>query len=143
MPMLPQRISGFVLAAALSSALSATPFTTAKAHDAKCQLLHDAAFLDEPAEISQLLNEGVNVNCLDALKHTPLITATSGASLESFKLLLGAGAKTDVRDEWGQSALERVQEKMASYNIDGGSLYRSIFEQMADMLKDQDGALTR
>ena len=123
-----------VLFTVVSLVLVAAVAKTAVAQNGDCLLLHEAAFLDEPSEITELLNNGVNVNCLDSLFHTPLITATTGASLDSFRVLLRAGAKTNVHDEWGLSALERVQEKMADYDTIGGETYRSIFEQMADML---------
>ena len=110
----------------------------AHAVDSQCRLLHEAAFLDEPTEVEDLLDDGVHVNCLDQFYHTPLITAANGASIDSFRILIRAGAKTDVRDEWGLSPLERVLDKMEEYDMEGGQVYQSIFRQMADMLRPAD-----
>lgn len=106
--------------------------------DAACRALHEAVFMDEPAEVMALIKKGVDVNCLDQLRHTPIITATTGASLESFVVLLKNGAKVNVKDEWGMTLIRRIQERMRSYMVDGGETYRRIFQRMADLVAEAE-----
>lgn len=103
-----------------------------------CRALHEAVFMDEPAEVMALIKKGVDVNCLDQLRHTPIITATTGASLESFIVLLKHGAKVNVKDEWGMTLIRRIQERMRSYMVDGGDTYRRIFQRMADLVTEAE-----
>ena len=114
---------------------------TASADDVSCQALHEAVFMDEPAEVMGLIRNGVDVNCLDQLRHTPIITATTGASLESFVILLRHGAKLNVRDEWGMSLIKRIQDKIHEYEaMKGGDAYRRIYERMAALVAENDVA---
>lgn len=121
-----------VLLVALSSfaGMSALMADRAFAHHSSCMALHEAAFLDEPGEISQLIDHGTNVECLDTLGQTPLVTAVNGASLESFDLLLRAGAKVNVRTEYGQSLLTHAEEKYASLNFKGSASFRKLYQNM-------------
>lgn len=102
-----------------------------------CRALHEAVFMDEPSEVLALIREGVDVNCLDQLRHTPIITATSGASLESFIVLLRHGAKLNVKDEWGMTLIRRIQDHIQKYQaMNGGEMYRKIYQRMADVVDD-------
>jgi len=102
-------------------------------HDA-CQDLHAAAFLDEPAELSQLLEHGVNLECRDSLRQTPLITATDGASLEIVEMLVTHGVDINARDEIGETALAKARNKLASLNMDGAERYRALYRRMIAVL---------
>lgn len=115
--------------------ISFTPLSNAQAADVTCRELHEAVFLDEPEDVLALIKKGIDVNCLDTLNHTPLITATTGASLESFRVLIRHGAKINVRDEWGQTLIRRIQEGIARYDMQGGETYRTIFRRMADLVE--------
>lgn len=104
-------------------------------HGGDCAALHEAAFLDEPDEARVLLTHGVDVNCLDVLGQTPLVTAVNGASLETFDLLLAAGANVDVRTEFGQSLLAHTKKKYASFSVQGGGNFRTLFSTMVARLQ--------
>ena len=102
---------------------------------ADCTLLHEAAFLDEPAEVQDLLSHGVNVECRDVLGQTPLVTAVNGASLDSFEILMRAGAKVNVRTEFGESLLKHTKKKFRSVDHHKGmehyrDLYRTMIAQL-------------
>jgi len=99
-----------------------------------CQELHAAAFLDEPAELKELILHGTDMDCRDAINQTPLITATDGASFDSFSLLLTHGANINARDEVGQTALDKALEKHAYFDMKGGETYRELYRQMIEML---------
>jgi len=99
-----------------------------------CQELHAAAFLDEPAELKELILHGTDMNCRDAINQTPLITATDGASFDSFSLLLMYGANINARDEIGQTALDKAREKHAYFDMKGGETYRELYRKMIEML---------
>ena len=109
-------------------------------HGGECAALHEAAFMDEPDEARDLLAHGVDVNCLDVLGQTPLITAVNGASLETFDLLLTAGAKVDVRTEFGQTLLAHIKKKYASFSAKDGERFRVLFNTMVVRLESA-GAL--
>ena len=111
----------------------------AMAHHATCADLHAAAFLDAPDELSELLDHGADLNCRDALKQTPLITATDGASLDIVKILLHQGVSINERDEVGQTALAKARQKLAFFDMDGGQGYRTIYREIIDRL-EQAGA---
>ena len=99
-----------------------------------CTALHEAAFLDEPDEARQLLAHGADVNCLDVLGHTPLVTAVNGASKETFEALLAAGARIDVRTEYGQTLLAHTKKKHASFTTAAGKHYRALYGDMVVLL---------
>lgn len=105
------------------------------AHGDGCTALHEAAFLDEPDEAQGLLEHGVDVNCLDVLGQTPLVTAVNGASMATFDLLLAAGAKVDVRTEFGQTLLAHTQKKYASFSAHDGERFRALFSTMVVRLE--------
>ena len=115
-------------------ALWAVP-NTVEARHAQCSDVHAAAFLDEPAELSALLYHGVNLNCRDALKQTPLITATDGASLDIVKMLLEQGVNINARDEIGQTALSKARQKLIFFDFKGGQRYRDLYHEMIDLLE--------
>lgn len=100
-----------------------------------CPDLHAAAFLDEPDELTALLDDGVDLNCLDQFNQTPLITATEGASLEIVKMLLGQGVLLNERDELGQTALSKARQKLAFFDMQGGGGYRQLYREMIDLLE--------
>ena len=101
-----------------------------------CTLLHEAAFLDEPTEIQDLLAAGVDVECKDVLGHTAIVTAVNGASMDSFTLLLDAGAKTDVKTEWGNSLLQHTKRKFRSVDHQKGlEQYRDLYQSMIARLQ--------
>ena len=108
---------------------------TAEARHPSCGDLHAAAFLDEPGELKGLLRHGADVNCLDALGHTPLVTAINGASFRCFTLLLDAGARVDVRTEYGKALLAHTRAKVASLNVDGAQNLQALYQKMVVRLK--------
>lgn len=105
------------------------------AHDDACTALHEAAFLDEPDEARDLLTHGADVNCLDVLGQTPLITAVNGASMATFDLLLAAGAKVDVRTEFGLSVLAHARKKSASFSTPDGENFRTLYSTIIARLQ--------
>lgn len=121
------RLITMIVAALVSYGVGANP---ASAHHPNCTALHEAAFLDEPDELSELINHGTNLECLDVLGQTPLVTALNGASAQSFDMLLHAGAKVNVRTEYGQSLLTHAHEKYASLDFAGAASFRSLYQNM-------------
>lgn len=122
---------------ALFMAVVWTTGTPAKAGHGgdNCTALHEAAFLDEPDEARQLLHHGTDVNCLDVLGQTPLVTAVNGASMETFDVLLGAGAKVDVRTEYGRTLLMHTKKKYASFTTQSGENFRILYRAMIARLQ--------
>lgn len=101
-----------------------------------CTELHEAAFLDEPDEIRDLLAHGIDVNCKDILGHTALVTAVNGASIDSFDVLMRAGAKVNVRTEFGQSLLKHTKKKFSSVDHQKGlEQYRALYQLMIARLQ--------
>lgn len=107
----------------------------AKAGHDDCIALHEAAFMDEPQDVRDLIRHGADINCLDALGQTPLITAVNGASIESFSILLDAGAKVDVSTEFGQTLLTHTKKKYASFNSTEGWRFRMLYGDMVARLE--------
>jgi len=105
-------------------------------HAWACQSLHDAAFLDEPDEVRDVLAHGVDVNCKDVLGQTALVTAVNGASLESFDVLILAGAQVNVHTEYGNSLLQHTKKKFRSVDHQKGlEQYRILFQTMIARLQ--------
>lgn len=129
--------TGWVTAvlAAILAVVMALYGNKADARHPSCSDLHAAAFLDEPRELQGLLRHGADINCLDALGQTPLITAVNGASYQCFKLLLDAGAKVNVKTEYGEPLLTHVRGKARSFDMDGGERLRAVFARMASNLE--------
>ncbi len=111
-----------------------TGITGSRAAHVDCQDLHAAAYMDEPAEIVQLIEHGTDMECRDAINQTPLITATDGASFSAFSILLARGADIHARDEIGQTALDKARDKLAFFDMQGGEIYRDLYQHMIDML---------
>ena len=108
----------------------------AHAEPQSCTELHEATFLDEPDEVRDLLALGVDVNCIDVLGHTPLVTAVNGASIDSFGVLMGAGAQVNVRTEFGQSLLTHTKKKFRSVDHQKGlEQYRDLYQSMIARLQ--------
>jgi len=117
-----------------------TPARALAWHDA-CEDLHAAAFLDEPAELRQLLeHDGIDLECRDVLHQTPLITATDGASLEIVEMLVAHGVNLNARDEIGETALTKARNKLASLNVPGGETYRKLYRRLISVLTEAGAA---
>ena len=126
-----------VLAAGLLTSVSTGP---ARAdHDDVCRALHEAAFMDDSEDVRALIQHGADINCLDVLGQTPLITAVNGASMDSFDILLKAGAKVDVRTEFGQTLLSHTKKKYASFSSEAAKRLRTLYGDMVARL-EQAGA---
>jgi len=129
--------SVFAATMLLFCAVSLLSIVDAKAHDpaqSMCSDVHAAAYLDEPGEMKALIEQGANLNCLDSLNQTPLITATDGASLDIVVMLLAQGVDLNRRDEIGETALIKAQRKESSFQGQGGQTYRDIFARISSML---------
>ncbi|HER26872.1 MAG TPA: ankyrin repeat domain-containing protein [Rhodospirillales bacterium] len=114
--------------------------SAANAADVNCQDVHAAVFMDEPVELQQLIAHGADMECRDAINQTPLITATDGASIQSFSILLTRGVNIHARDEIGQTALDKAREKLAFFDMKGGETYRRLYQQMIKMLVASEAA---
>lgn len=91
-----------------------------------------------PFWVSDRRRKGLDVNCLDQLRHTPITTATTGASLENFTILLLRGAKINVKCERGMTLIRRIRKRIAGFSLKGGSAYRRIYRGMAKMVAEQE-----
>jgi len=115
---------------------------TANAQDSlPCSLLHEAAFLDEPEQVRDALAHGVDVECRDVLGQTALVTAVNGASIESFNILISAGAQVNVRTEYGNSLLQHTKKKFRSVDQQKGmEQYRDLYQTMIARLQTAGAA---
>jgi len=113
----------------------------ARADTWSCPQLHEAVFLDEPDEVREVLAHGVDVNCKDVLGHTALVTAVNGASMASFDVLMQAGARVNVRTEFGQSLLQHTKKKFRSVDHQKGlEQYRVLYQTMIGQLQTAGAA---
>lgn len=68
--------------------------------------LHEAAALGKVDAVAQLIEWGTPIDSQQWTGGTPFYQACEFGELESAKMLLNMGADPDVRDQWGQSALD-------------------------------------
>lgn len=125
----------------IAALICAFAATSAHAETWSCPQLHEAAFLDEPDEVREVLAHGVDVDCKDVLGHTALVTAVNGASMESFDVLMSSGAKVNVRTEFGQSLLQHTKKKFSSVDHKKGlEQYRALYQNMIARLQTAGAA---
>lgn len=122
------------IATAFLIAAMALPAPARADHD-DCVALHEAAFMDEPDHVRDLIKHGADINCLDVLGQTPLVTAVNGASTDSFEILMEAGANVDVRTEFGQTLLTHTKRKFASFDTAAGARFRALYRDMVARLE--------
>ncbi|KAI8515132.1 positive regulation of extrinsic apoptotic signaling pathway via death domain receptors protein [Branchiostoma belcheri] len=67
------------------------------------QALCNAAFRGDEEKVTELLRQGVDVNCDSVYGHTPLHRAARGGHVGVAELLLKAGAQVDSRDRHGRT----------------------------------------
>ena len=77
----------------------------------EAQLIQSAAINDLP-QLTALLASGVDANCFDYDRRTPLHLAVAEGHVEAVKLLLQYGAKVDTEDRWGSSPLSEVNRRL-------------------------------
>ena len=98
----------------------------------EAQLIQSAAINDIP-QLTALLVSGVNPNCADYDRRTPLHLAVAEGHVEAAKLLLQYGARVDTEDRWGSSPLTEVNRRLTRTGQDP---MRDIFDphlQQADL----------
>merc|ERR1711862_126943 len=62
---------------------------------------------DDQIDVARfLIINGANINSQNDDGYTPLHHAAWASNTEMVRLLLSYGAKVDIRDQWGQSALD-------------------------------------
>lgn len=116
-------------------AFLALPQKKAQSHHASCEAVHAAAYMDEPQELMELVDHNADLNCLDSLFQTPLITAVDGASIDIVKILLQKKVALDYRDELGETALAKARRKLAFFDMNGGENYRQLYLVLIKMLE--------
>jgi len=126
------------MAAALLAAALPGP---ARAIDGTCLALLEAAFLDEPDEVREILAAGIDVNCHDQDHQTALMIAAEGGSLASSRVLLEHGARADVRDDFGRTAMDRAVSRLPYYRQPGGTKLRLVYEGVIRLLKNAGSSL--
>lgn len=139
---IPDPIRKHVLAGLSLGVLILAAVPSAHAQDVwPCRSLHEAAFLDEPDEVRDALAHGVDVECKDILGQTALVTAVNGASIESFNILISAGALVNVRTEYGNSLLQHTKRKFRSVDQQKGmEQYRDLYQSMIVRLQTAGAA---
>lgn len=136
------RKSRYLSSLAAGMAAVATVFALsgpAQADHDDCTALHEAVFMDEPQDVRDLIDHGADVNCLDVLGQTPLVTAVNGASMDSFSVLMDAGANVDVRTEFGHTLLTHTKKKFSSFTTPSGANFKALYGTMVARL-EQAGA---
>lgn len=73
--------------------------------------LHYAAFNGNDALIDKLLQNGANINALSPNGSSPLMMAVYEGKINSVQKLLANGANTEIRNDWGDRALEWAMRK--------------------------------
>lgn len=73
--------------------------------------LHYAAFNGNDALIDKLLQHGANINALSPNGSSPLMMAVYEGKINSVQKLLQYGADTEIRNDWGDRALEWAMRK--------------------------------
>ena len=113
---------------------------SARASHSPCIALHEAAFMDEPTIVHELLDDGVSANCINEVGHTPLMTAIEGASESVVALLLAHGADPKALNGFGETPWQQARHKFKRFNeplLDGqlGQLAESFRSMMQDIEK--------
>lgn len=75
------------------------------------QRLFEASSEGAADVVGELLEQGADVNALNAFGSTPLHLAASGGSAELVAALIAAGANINAKDRKGRTALERAEEQ--------------------------------
>ncbi|KAI8484635.1 X-ray radiation resistance-associated protein 1 [Branchiostoma belcheri] len=75
------------------------------------QELRDAARRGDEEKVTELLQQGVDVNCTGWLQNTPLQFAASGGHVGVAKLLLKAGARVDSRNQFEATPLHSAASR--------------------------------
>jgi len=75
---------------------------------AKEEALRISCLVEKHEIVLFLLDEGVDINCADAEGQTPLMLSAENLNINLVSLLLGRGAKVDLQDSNGASALFRA-----------------------------------
>ncbi len=126
-------LAGGVLLAAGIFLVSPAP--AAAGHDS-CTGLIEAAFLDEADDINDLFAQGVDVNCRDDDGQTPLMLAAEGGSALAVRIILAGKAEVNLRDKYGQSALDRARVKLEFLHMEGAEHIHLIYKGIVKMLKN-------
>lgn len=83
-----------------------------------CTALHLAAHAGEANVVAELLDAGHNPNAQENLRETPLHLAVRAGCTECVQALLAGGARVDVRNKFGKTAMGVVpQENTAMYEL--------------------------
>lgn len=90
---------------AVESEVTVSQSHESKTDPAKEQALHEAALNGEAGTVDKLLEEGVNVNAVDAGERTALMYSSFNGHTEIVAKLLDSGAEVGLRDAMGRTAL--------------------------------------
>ena len=105
----------------------------------EAQLIQSAAINDMP-QLTALLTSGVNANCFDYDRRTPLHLAVAEGHVEAAKLLLQYGARVDTEDRWGSSPLTEVNRRLTRTGQDP---MRDIFDPHLQQIDSAAPLLSR
>ena len=98
-----------------------------------CTPLHWAVYMGSPISISYLLaNKEVNINAKDVWGQTPLHKAVKKYDMRVIKQLLVKGAKRDIKDVNGMTAMDIALEILGGYEI-----LKPTLKIVTDMLSEQ------
>lgn len=75
-------------------------------NDNKLSALHIAVQQEWPRTVRWLLNKGLDINALDSTLSTPLHWAAFDGNIPMVKLLIGRGAKIDIRNDESHTPFE-------------------------------------
>ena len=85
---------------------------TKKLGERACRPLHDAAKAGDTTKISQLLNQGSDINVKGCFNiETPLNTAVVANNIEVVRLFISRGAQLNVTDQFGNTPLHAAAER--------------------------------
>jgi len=86
------------------------PFITDFHLNNRQSALHQAAERGDLAEVKRLVGSGIDVNILDERGETPLWSAIPMKHFEIANFLVSNGAKTDLKNNFGQTLLDQCQQ---------------------------------
>ncbi|MDR0616603.1 MAG: ankyrin repeat domain-containing protein [Synergistaceae bacterium] len=119
-----ERVKGAVKGLSPSPSLPLNPQAAQELYDL---ILNESA---TPEAISRLIQAGADINAVNALGQTPLMSAATSRNLNAVRALIDAGANVDTADPLGQTPLMLTIRVRYDKNLD---VVRALIDAGADV----------